>query len=148
WDESWGGPCAEAGACGAHSWGIRVEFDQDLAVKPEFQTLHEKFPHINGFMLYPAVESKGWNVPTKLAVTEVRGNVLVLNTTLFTSELETEDPWPGTLVYGQGAFPVLPLTNWAGQPVGSFKVDVPQEPHKPGPFSLFTRSDWAPGNSW
>jgi len=149
WDESWGGLSAGGDDdCEARNWGIRVEFDQDLAVKPEFQTLHTKFPHINGFTLYPAVESTGWNVPTKLAVTEVRGNVVVLNTTLFMSELETDEPWPGALVYGDGAFPVLPLTNMAGQPVGSFKMDVPQEPHRPGSFSLFTRGDWSPGNSW
>jgi len=79
WDESWGGPGAGGdGECEARSWGIRVEFDQDLAVKSEFQALHTKFPHINGFTLYPAFESMGWTVPTKLAVTEVRGNFVVL----------------------------------------------------------------------
>jgi sialate O-acetylesterase len=146
WDDSWGPGAWDDSECKARAWGIRVEFDQDIFLKPEFKTLHKRFSHINGFALYPAIESRGWEVPIKLALTEIRGNTVMLNTTLSTSENETEDPWPGVLLYADGGFPVMPLTNSAGQPVGSFKVDVPFEPGilTSEYYSLHARGRWSP----
>jgi len=147
WDDSWGHGATGGSKCEAQGWGIRVEFDQGITVKPEFETLHKRFSHINGFTLYPAVESRGWDTGIKLSLTEVRDNVVVLNTTLSTADLKSKDPWPGQLVYGDGAFPVMPLTNGAGQPVGSFKIAVPQEPGEDErTWSMFSKGPWSPSS--
>jgi len=146
WDDSWGPGVRGKKQCKAkaQAWGIRVEFDQDLDVKPEFKALFKKFRHINGFTLYLATKSKKGNVPIKLDLTEIRGNTVVLNTTLSTSQIEADDPWPGQLVYADGAFPIMPLTNIAGQPVGSFKVNVPLEPGTPGDYTMYAKGPWSP----
>jgi len=147
WDDSWGPDTLGDNECNDQSWGIRVEFDQDLLVKPEFEALFTKFPHINGFTLYPAGadNSTEESDPIKLELTEIRGNTVVLNATLSADQL-TGDPWPGKLVYADGAFPVMPLTNAAGQPVGTFRVDVPLEPGYPGEYSMYAAGPWSPAS--
>jgi hypothetical protein len=147
WDDSWGAwGSKECSHNNTRTWGIRVEFDQDLDVKPEFKALFKKFPHINGFTLYPSTTSGKWNVSIKLEFTEIRGNTVVLNTTLSSSQIETDDPWPGQLVYADGAFPVTPLTNLAGQPVGTFKVAVPLELGYPGDYTMYAQGPWSPAS--
>jgi hypothetical protein len=144
WDDSWGPGGWGSKTCKAQAWGIRVEFDQDLDVKPEFKALFKKVRHINGFTLYPAAKAKAGSVSVKLDLTEIRGNTVVLNTTLSASQVKTHSPWPGQLVYADGAFPIMPLTNIAGQPVGTFKVNVPLEPDTPGDYTMYAKGPWSP----
>jgi hypothetical protein len=108
-------------------WGMRLVFDQEVELRPEFQGFKEGYlGHINGFQLYVNT-SPGLNyLPLTMLFSWVRGNTVQLNVTMKTHELGVDSPWPGKLQYGEGPFPVMPLVSSAtGEPVPQFSLEVP-----------------------
>jgi hypothetical protein len=113
--------------CPACSWGMRVVFDQDVKLRPEFKDFKGGYMgHLNGFQLYPNT-SPGLNFfPITMQLNWVGGNTLQLNATIKVGALGVPSPWPGRLQYGEGPFPVMPLVAKAtGEPVPQLSIEVP-----------------------
>jgi hypothetical protein len=111
---------AGGGAC---VWGIQVEFDQDVQLRPEFKNFKKYMAHINGFELRPW-KPTGPSHQITMSLTRVSGNIVTLNATVKGADFQGDHPFPATLSYGLGSFPVLPLVNKMGMPVGQFERTV------------------------
>jgi hypothetical protein len=113
--------------CHTCVWGMRVVFDQDVELLPEFKKLSGGFNgHVSGFQLYPNTKPGLNYFPVTMQLNWVGGNTVQLNATVKVGALGVDSPWPGRLQYGEGPFPVMPLVSGAtGEPVPQLSIEVP-----------------------
>ncbi|CAK0791665.1 unnamed protein product [Prorocentrum cordatum] len=113
--------------CHTCVWGMRIVFDQDVELRPEFADFKGGFNgHINGFQLYVNTKPGLNYFPVTMQLNWVGGNTVQLNATIKVGALGVDSPWPGRLQYGEGPFPVMPLVSGAtGEPVPQLSIEVP-----------------------